>query len=273
MTAHLDPETLIAERDRLLASASEHFASDPLVVAVFLGGSLAAGTADAYSDIDLRVVVTADSHPWFVANRREIPKAWPGFLFNEWIPGAQHCVSHFSPFGKIDIFYLSADALRPSPWYRLPINILHDPDGVVADLIARSRDLSFSVSEDDLDISISKGLAAAHETYRRAKRGELLYAQTLLDELRQRIMQADDWLGERTPEAAIVAKFEARASAETLAVLNASYGPNDVSAILAALRVLVAFYRNQVLALHDTFRLQRSRENDLAALDDVLALV
>lgn len=126
--------------------------------------------------------------------------------------------------------------------------------------------------EDDLDVSISKGLAAAHETYRRAMRGELLYAQTLLDELRQHIMQADDWLGERTPETAVVAKFDARASAEALAVLNASYGPSEVQAILAALRVLVAFYRDQVLALHDKFRLQRSRENDLAALD-VLALV
>lgn len=272
MTAPLDRETLVAERDRLLAAALEHFVSDPLVVGVFLGGSLAAGTADAYSDIDLRVVVAAESHPWFVAKRREIPKAWPGFLFNEWIPGAQHCVSHFAPFGKIDIFYLSVDALRPSPWYRLPIKALHDPEGVVADLIARSRELSFSVFEDDLDVSISKGLAAAHETYRRAMRGELLYSQTLLDELRQHIMQADDWLGERTPETAVVAKFDARASAEALAVLNASYGPSEVQAILAALRVLVAFYRDQVLALHDKFRLQRSRENDLAALD-VLALV
>ena len=33
---------------------------------MFLGGSLAAGSADAYSDIDLRVVVTTDRHGYYV---------------------------------------------------------------------------------------------------------------------------------------------------------------------------------------------------------------
>lgn len=265
----MDDDTLIAERSHLLATASEHFTSDPLVLAVFLGGSIPAGTADAYSDIDMRVVVSADSHPWFVANRREIPKAWPGFLFNEWIPGSQHCVSHFAPFGKIDIFYLSADTLQPSPWYRLPINVLHDPEGIGADLVARSDTLRFSVSEDDIDVSISKGLAAAHETYRRARRGELFYAQTLLDELRQHIMQADDWLFERTPETAAGAKFHARASADVFAVLQTSYVPCDALNILASLRTLVGLYHNQVIAMHEKFRLKRPRENDIAALGTV----
>ncbi len=265
----MDHDTLITARGRLLATASAHFSSDPLVLAVFLGGSIPAGTADAYSDIDMRVVVSADSHPWFVANRREIPKAWPEFLFNEWIPGTQHCVSHFAPLGKIDIFYLSADTLQPSPWYRLPIDVLHDPDGIVSDLIARSRALRFSVSEDEIDVSISKGLAAAHETYRRAQRGELFYAQTLLDELRQHIMQADDWLFDRTPETAAGAKFHARASADVLAVLHASYVPCEARDILASLRTLAGLYRDQVIAMHETFRLKRPRENDLAALGTV----
>jgi predicted nucleotidyltransferase len=64
----------------------ERFASDPDIAGVFLGGSIAAGTADAYSDIDLRVVVKREKHADFVARRREIPKEWPGFLFNEWTP-------------------------------------------------------------------------------------------------------------------------------------------------------------------------------------------
>lgn len=263
----MDAETLTAARDRLLAIASEHFASDPKVVGVFLGGSLAAGRADAYSDIDLRVVVAGDSHAAFVARRREIPKPWPGFLFNEWVPGAQHCVSHFQPFGKIDIFYHSADALLPSPWYRLPIKVLHDPNGIIADLVERSKDLRFAVAEEEIDFSISKGLAAAHEAYRRAMRGELFYAQTLLDELRQHIMQADDWLCDRTPETAVLAKFEKRARREVLSALADSYGPCERQAILTGLRALVTLYRRQVLALHDKFPLSRPAANDIAALD------
>lgn len=111
---------------------------------------MAAGSADSYSDIDLRIVVQPERHSHFVQQRRDIPRQWPGFLFNEWIPNAQHCVSHFQPLVKIDIFYHNAAALKPSPWYRLPIQILHDPKSIVADLVKRSQGLQFPVGEDDV---------------------------------------------------------------------------------------------------------------------------
>ncbi|WP_105416464.1 nucleotidyltransferase domain-containing protein [Neorhizobium sp. T25_27] len=256
-------------RSALLATAVDWFKRDPHVLGIFLGGSIAAGSSDAYSDIDLRIVVEPEQHPHFVEKRREIPKHWSGFLFNEWLPGTQHCVSHFHPFGKVDIFYYDAAKLTPSPWYRLPIKILHDPTGVVADLMKRSEALMFKVAEEDVDFSISKGLAAAHEAYRRAKRGELFDAQTLLDELRHHMMQADDWLEDRSPATIVTAKFEKRASARVLADLAMSYPPCEGEAILAALRLLVGGYRNQVLALHEKFQLSRPRENDMAALDIV----
>ncbi|MBB4146189.1 hypothetical protein [Rhizobium rhizoryzae] len=196
--ANFDLSALSVARDRLISVAFEHFSVDPDVQGLFVSGSLAAGSSDAYSDIDLRVVVRHERHSWFVERRRDFPKQWPGFLFNEWVPGARHCVSHFRPFNKIDIFYLDATMLMPSPWYRLPTIILYDPEKLVSSLVDRSKVLNFTVSADDIDFSISKGLAAAHETYRRAKRGEIFYSQTLLDELRQHIMQSDDWL-ECTP--------------------------------------------------------------------------
>jgi len=263
----LDERSLIAARDQLLETAVRFFSADSAVIGVFLGGSLAAGSADAYSDIDLRVVVTAERHGYYVDQRREIPKQWPGFLFNEWVPGAQHCISHFRPFGKIDIFYYDAAALAPSPWYRLPIRNLHDPEGIVADLVERSQGLPFTASDEDLDFSISKGLAAAHETYRRARRGELFYALSLLDELRQHIMQADDWLHDRTPETAVVAKFDMRGSRAVLAALKASYGPCEADAIMSALRLLVETYRAQITELHGKFGLARPLASDLEAAD------
>jgi predicted nucleotidyltransferase len=266
----LDEKTLAAARDRLLETAVRFFSADPAVIGIFLGGSLAAGSADVFSDIDLRVVVKPDRHGYYVDQRREIPKAWPGFLFNEWVPGAQHCVSHFRPFGKIDIFYYDASTLAPSPWYRLPNKILHDPDGVVADLMKQSTGMPFTVREDDLDFSISKGLAAAHETYRRAMRGELFYAQTLMDELRHQMMQADDWLHDRTPETAVMSKFDMRASGEVLIILSNSYCLCQGDAILAALRSLAHLYRDQVLALHEKFKLSRPLKNDIASLEVIL---
>jgi hypothetical protein len=136
--ATLNEKTLVDARERLLATALNRFARDP-VVAVFLGGSLAAHRSDAWSDIDLRVVVRHEDHMPFVRARREITTTWPGFLFNEWVPGAQHCISHFKPFVKIDIFYLDQTKLAPSPWYTLPVRVLHDPTGIVATLFERSK--------------------------------------------------------------------------------------------------------------------------------------
>lgn len=266
----MDERSLTAARDRLLETAVQSFSADPAVIGVFLGGSLPAGSADAWSDIDLRVVVTPDWHRHYVEQRKEIPKRWPGFLFNEWLPGTQHCVSHFRPFGKIDIFYFHAGALAPSPWLRLPIRILHDPDGIVADLVERSQGKPFTVSDNDLDVSISKGLAAAHEAYRRMRRGELFYALSLLDEMRQHIMQADDWLHNRTPETAVVAKFDMRGSGAILSVLKASYGPCEPDSIKAALRLLVETYRVQLTKLHARFDLTRTLASDIEAIDILL---
>ncbi|MFA1624866.1 nucleotidyltransferase domain-containing protein [Rhizobium mongolense] len=269
MRTPIKRDDLESARSDLLATAVGWFKREQDVVGIFLGGSVAAGSADAYSDIDLRIVVQPEHHLHYVERRREIPTQWPGFLFNEWLPNTQHCVSHFQPFGKIDIFYYDAAKLTPSPWYRLQIRILHDPRGIVTDLVKRSEELPFLVGESDVDLSISKGLAAAHETYRRAKRGELFYAQTLLDELRHHVMQADDWLHDRTPETTVMAKFDNRASGEVLSSLAMSYCPCLDEAILAALSSLARAYRNQVLALHEKFQLSRPLRNDVAALDMV----
>src|SRR5512132_3735283 len=127
----MEERRLVQDRDQLLQSARQHFESNPDVVGLFVAGSLAAGCQDAYSDIDLRVVVRPDKHRWFVEHRRDIPRSWPGFLFNEWRPGTRHCVSHFRCFIKIDIFYFSEDDLQPSPWHGLPVNILLDRNGSI----------------------------------------------------------------------------------------------------------------------------------------------
>jgi hypothetical protein len=265
----MDPDTLVKGREALLATAQRDFASRPDVLGLFLAGSMAAGTADSWSDLDLRVVVAPDRHPWFVENRQDFPRAWPGFLFNEWLPGAQHCVSHFRPFTKIDIFYHPADALRPSPWTTLPIRVLHDPSGLVAALLDRSRVLRFQITDADVDFTISKLLAAAHEATRRAHRGELHYAQTLLDEFRQHIRQADDLLHGRTPDLTAGTTFDQRGSPEVLAALTSSFCPADREAILDSIAALGAVGRTQITSLHDRFALTRPLANDLAALDIV----
>lgn len=269
-----DPRTLAAARGVLLDTALDRFRADPDVRGVYLAGSLAAGTADEWSDIDLRVVVRSEAHARFVAERRAIPAAWPGHLFNEWLPGTEHCVSHFEPFTKIDVFYLDAARLAPSPWLALPIRVLHDPDGLIADAVARSAGMAHAVDPDEVDRSIGKGIAAAHEAVRRARRGELVYAQTLLDELRGHVVRADDWLHDRPPKplASTGRRYDGRADPDTYAALAASYVPPEGGAIVRAVRALAAHYWNQVVALHERFAPERSRQGDARALQIVQQL-
>ena len=71
--ANLDPKDLSHARDRLLDVATDHFCANADVLGLFVSGSLAAGSFDAYSDIDLRVVVRPERHGWFVQNRAARP--------------------------------------------------------------------------------------------------------------------------------------------------------------------------------------------------------
>jgi predicted nucleotidyltransferase len=263
-------QRLIEARDQLLGIARQDFESNVDVVGLFLAGSLAAGSHDAYSDIDLRVVVKAERHQWLIERLREIPRAWPGFLFNEWRPGTRHCVSHFRSFVKIDIFYFSEHDLQPSPWYALPVRILLDRCGAVEQMVRASEHLEFDVTGEDLGYSISKGLAAAHEVFRRTRRGELLFAQTLLDELRFHMIQADDWLFDRTPRAQLFSKFDHRGSPEVVQCLRTSLCECDSGGLDAALAMLCRLYRRQIKQLHKKFELARPLESALAALDLIL---
>lgn len=67
------------------------------------------------------MISTPAAHERFVDARLEMPSLWGDVLFNEWIEGAQRCVSHFVPFLKLDVFYISATDAQPSPWLRFPV--------------------------------------------------------------------------------------------------------------------------------------------------------
>lgn len=258
------------ERKKLLSELVNYFSDDPAVLGMFLGGSLPAGTSDQFSDIDLRVVVTPEEHGRFLADRLDMPKQWNGYLFNEWMEGTHHCITHFQAFFKADIFYLSQASLRPSPWYRLSTKILYDPMGVIRQVVEQSPPFEFEISENEIDWLISKGLAAAHEVFRRARRGELFYAQTLLEEFRSYVIKADDWLHQRVPADVSELKLERRLEPSFLELLTQTYVPADARAIEDAMLTLLKQYRSQVVDLHKTYELSRVLEKDVYAVDILL---
>jgi predicted nucleotidyltransferase len=261
---------IVRAREGLLERVAAFFTAQKDVIGIFLAGSVAAGSADAYSDLDLRVIATPEGQSRLVAGRLEWPAEWGDLLFNEWLNGTQHCVSHFRPFLKIDVLYWTPEMFSPSPWFKLPAKVLLDRTGMVRDVLEHSQPLRFSPPE-DIEVSriLSKALAGIHETVRRSRRGELYYAQTLLEQSRSFIMQLDTWLRRWNPSMAVDLRMERRLSSSLMRVLDQAYVGLDADAIEAAVIRLAEYLRHQIPRLHEEYRLHRAIAGDLHAAEIV----
>jgi len=219
-------EHLQRAREELLETVVEFFSDRRGVVGVLLVGSIPSGAADAYSDIDLRVFTTPDTHADFVNKRFDIPRQWGEFLFNEWADGTEVCVSHFRPFTKIDVFYWNVVEAKPSPWFNLPSTILIDQDDALKIFLAQCAELKFDKpNSGEVSRIMSKALACAHESLRRSRREELVYAQSMLERVRAYVIQIEDWIDQFVPKKTTQLKLEKRISHRLKTVLKAAYPP------------------------------------------------
>lgn len=261
-------DELVVAREALLERTVSFFAAQQDVTGIFLSGSLPAGSADAYSDIDLRVIATAEGQARLVSGRLDWPTHWGDLLFNEWVDGTQHCVSHFRPFVKIDVFYWTAEMFKPSAWFKMPTTIFLDRDGVVQSTLARSQSLAFSPPTcAEVSRVLSKALAGMHEVVRRARRGELLFAHSLLDELRSNMARLDSWILGFEPVIPRDLKLAERVSSALLTALHRSYVGLDADEIDQAVVELSSVLVGQIVELHNKFNLQRKLATDLFAAD------
>ncbi len=171
---------------------------------------------------------------------------------------------------KMDVFYWTPEMFKPSPWFRLPTKVFLDRTGIIRDVLAASRLLPFGPPE-DLEVSriLSKALATVHETVRRARRQELFYAQTLLEQSRAYLMQLDTWLQRWNPEQSVDLKMHHRLNPALMQILERSYVGFDAEAVEAAVIGLTTHLRKQIPRLHEAFRLARPIANDLHAADIV----
>jgi hypothetical protein len=244
------------------------FAARQDVTGIFLSGSLPAGSADAYSDIDLRVIAAPETQARLVSGRLDWPAHWGELVFNEWVDGTQHCVSHFRPFVKIDVFYWTPEMFKPSAWFKMPTKIFLDCDGFVQSTLAQSQSLVFPPPPSaEVSRVLSKALAGLHEVVRRARRGELFYAHSLLDELRSNISRLDSWILGCEPAAPHDLKLAERGSRALTAALHRSYVGLDANDIDQAVVELSAVLAGQIVDLHDKFDLKRPLSADVFAAD------
>ncbi len=255
------------QRHRVLAHVVADLRADTDVVGIYLAGSLAAGSADEQSDIDLRVVVAAAAAHRLRRERLARPATWPDFLFNEWDDDERCCVSHFAGFIKLDVVYVGSDEFAPSPWLTQPIRVLHDPQGLIAATIAQSAQRRTAPTPDDVEQAIGKMLAYAHEAVRRAARDELLYAQTMLDRLRTQMAALEDLCERRTPGLDAPSRLEARLSRSLVAALRDSCTTSERGELERAVRSLAPLCRALIERLHQRYALGASLDRQLRAID------
>ncbi|WP_299406895.1 nucleotidyltransferase domain-containing protein [Acaryochloris sp. IP29b_bin.148] len=256
----------------MLDTVVDYFLAKPGIEALYLQGSVAADSADEYSDIDLRVVVQPDAYLQYLSERFAAPMQWGEWLYNEWANRAWVCVSHFKPFNKIDVLYFQPHELQPSPWFLLPTQVIYDPKSLLREVMQASLGLTFTWNIQEVDRLISKGLAYAEEGYRRIMREELFYAQSLLDSFRAILMQFDDMCRQSPSAASPAAHFEQQGSQACIQSLNHSYTSLDKHLLLQALSELLQFYYNQVAQIHNTLALQRDMQTDLFWIYTILEL-
>jgi hypothetical protein len=91
--------------------------ADPAIQAAFLGGSLAAGTADQESDLDLYVVVDGESYEPFMARREAFLHAWGNPLFSTEI-------RNFEDLGFDMILFTMADGVEGELAVATPQNFM-----------------------------------------------------------------------------------------------------------------------------------------------------
>lgn len=270
-----DSEELNAARQSLLSKVIEYFLAREGVEALYIQGSVAADSADEFSDIDFRIIIQPEFYEQYILERFSAPQNWGEWLYNEWTNKFWVCVSHFKPFNKIDVVYFKPKELQPSPWFLLPTQIVYDPKKLIQQVINASKNIEITLLDnEEVNRLISKGLAYAEEVYRRVMRDEFFYARSLIDSFRCILIQFDDYLQNSSPSSGFgsLSHFEQRGSKTLVEALKSSYTTLEKQSILKVLSKLLKIYQQQLIKLHQKLSLNRDRVIDLHWIDTLLKL-
>jgi len=185
----LRDQELPERRQALLKRIVEVLTSMEHVQGIFLGGSIAKGNEDLYSDIDLRVVVSEERIDDFISDKQEILSNSGSVLFFEDLnPKAPFTIAHFDVFIKVDFFIYTFTQIQPSIWLQ-DMKILSDPTGKLLEIFNRAVILEYRVTSAEVEAWRGKLFSYIHEVYRRTMREEYYYALTLINNLRSFIVK------------------------------------------------------------------------------------
>lgn len=167
-----EPE-LIQCRENLKQLCLATLKEDSDVKAIFFGGSISRGDEDAYSDIDLRVVLKQEAQS--MDKLEQWIQSWEDILFIETIQKS-YAVLHFSTFIKVDQFTYYEEDLIPNIWLKDILIVKDMNDSYLSQLKKTSEDINYCLTQSEFDFFLNKYFAYYHELYRRFQRNEWNYA-------------------------------------------------------------------------------------------------
>jgi predicted nucleotidyltransferase len=242
----------------LLERVFAQFRDDIRVVGLVVGGSLARGGADFYSDVDLYVVVRDGAFEGVLAERNRTAEAVGSPLFGfavDPVPGGStdHIVLYEGPV-KFDFMYLRESDLGPHPRWDGCV-VLKDADGRLGAAVARSEALGPPrPGAEDLSELNQKFWTWCWYAFGKIERGELWEALDGLHSIRsQALVPLLDWSAERSHEG--YRRLERKTNQEQASRLSATVAPMQARALHAALRAEVELFRELRAAVLDRYGL------------------
>jgi hypothetical protein len=223
--------------------------ADARVVAAFVGGSHAAGTADLHSDVDLYLITADGAYDSFFAGRRS-------FLRRVGEPVLEE---DFSGFGFDMVIFILADGVkgelglaRESRFTHIhggPFRVLLDRKGILAGV-----DFPWQRPAEDEQVEALRRLM--HGFWRDLSlftsamaRGRRWTAHGYLESLRLRAVNLARLAHEFGADAGGYEKLEQAVAAEALAPLERTFCPLERAAMEEAAALLIGHYRRVVPAL------------------------
>lgn len=243
------------------------------VQGIFLGGSLAKGNEDLFSDIDLRVIVDEDQYADFVTSKQQLASQFGDVLFFEDMnPNAPFTIAHYSNFIKVDLFIYTFSTLHPSIWIQT-IKIIFDESGKLQELLNQSNQIVYQLSKEEVERWRGKAFSYIHEVYRRALRNEMYYALTMINNLRSFIVNGWNMeAGRHSNDAWDWSKIEGERSQLELWQLNLLSGwmcGRDSKEIMKTLHSMIPEFRRLHLVLCE----KTGMDSDQERFDRIINMV
>jgi predicted nucleotidyltransferase len=237
---------LLPAHHTLLERAVDHFRDDGRVMGMILGGSLAHGVPDFYSDVDL-YIVTRDELFDAVFDEREATALALGsplfrFAADPIHGGSRDYIITYPGPVKLDLMYHRESEVVPLPKWAGCV-VLKDVSGLIEDVLVRSRDLPLAPTSETLLELDQKFWILCWYVFGKIMRGEHWEALHGIHTIRSDVLLPElDWRAGRPHEGD--RRLEIKLDPEMAERLTETLAPLEAEALHDALQAEISMFRD-----------------------------